>query len=428
MRKALLLATTAVVGAGMLATTASAQMSTGPGTGTPEITAPRAMGTASQGVVVRLGGYLHFGGYIVDDTANKGVIDAGDRRLGLRQHDFYHETEIHVLVDGKAANGMTYGMEVQIQFDGQQNAGTNGIGADHDEAYIYMSGRMGTLRLGDGDSAASLMAVRPPGITGLNRDGFWDENMLGGARSRLTGINDGNDSTKIVYLSPQFMGLDFGVSYAPNAGEGESPRGFGAHGTRQTIQDEISAAVRWRGTLGGVGLALGAGAMNGGAPQAGAALNRGPLQQITAYTVGASATAMGFTLGGEYTWGQYSGASVGRAPLLAGRDNSNHWDIGLAYRIPAGMMGMGGMQLLAFYGEAEQDINGTLTTQLPKYKQEVFGVGAAYPIAPGLVGYANYTRMVEKNSDVASFYRNASLTNPAGRNANIYLAGVRFAF
>jgi predicted porin len=379
-------------------------------------------------VNVRLGGYLHFGAYHVNDTADKGRVDAGDRRLGLRAHDFYHELEIHVLVDGKAANGMTYGLEVQIQNDGQQNAGTNGIGLDHDDAYIYMSGRVGTLRLGDTDNAANLIQVRPPGITGLNRDGYWDENMLGGARSRFTGINDGNDSTKIVYLSPQFMGFDFGVSFAPNAGEGESPRGFGFHGTRQSIQDEISAGIRWRGTVAGVGLALGAGAMNAGAPQAGGALARGPLQQVTAYTFGASATAMGFTLGGEYTFGQYSGASVGRAALLTGRDDSNHWLVALAYRIPAGMMGLGGVQLLAQYGEAEQDVNGTVTTRLPKFKQELFSVGAAYPIAPGLVGYANYSRMTEKNSEVASFYRDASLANPAGRRADIFLAGVRFAF
>lgn len=431
MRKVLLLATTAVVGAGMLATTASAQMPSA-----PEITAPRAMGTASQGVNIRLGGYFGFIGFLVNDSADEQALPSGGRTLGRRSQDFYYETELHVLVDGKAANGMTYGMEIQFQTDGMQAGATGanntsqlggGHGVNLDEAYIYISGRPGTIRLGDEDSAASLMQVRSPGITGLDRDSFWDEPLVGGSPSRFTGINDGSDATKISYLTPQMFGFDFGISYAPNGGEGESPAIAGiATGQRDRtgLQDEISAAARWRGTLGGVGLAIGAGLQNAGAPQrtnGGAAVNA---PQVTAYTVGASATAMGFTLGGEYTWGQYQGVSVGRTAKGVGQDDSDHWTIGLAYRIPAGMMGLGGVQVLGFYGEAEQDLYSTPTTSLPKFKQTAWGLGAAYPLAPGLIAYANYTRLEEENTNALG----GNQVFGDDREADIIGVGVRLAF
>jgi predicted porin len=392
------------------------------------------MGTASQGVNVRLGGYFGFIGFIVDDTADKQSLPAGDRVLGRRAQDFYYEAELHVLVDGKAANGLTYGMEIQFQMDGMQAGATganntgqlgNGTGINLDEAYVYISGRAGTIKVGDEDSAANLLQVRTPGITGLDRDSFWDEPLVGGSPSRFTSINDGSDATKISYLSPQFFGFDFGVSYAPNSGEGESPAldpVVTGQRDRTGLQDEISAGVRWRGTVGGVGLATSAGLQNAGAPQRTAAGGAVNAQQVTAYALGATATAMGFTLGGEYVWGQYQGVSVGRSALGAGREDSYHWNVALAYRIPAGMRGLGGVQLLGFYGEAEQDIN---PVGFDKYKQTAWGLGAAYPIAPGLIGYANYTRMEEENS--AQFAGNL----PGARNdrdANIIGVGVRLAF
>ena len=135
MRK-ILLGTTAVIGAALIgATTAHAQ------------TAP----------TVRLGGYIIGEAQWNDDDFDyargvpTGVNGAGQQRRS--RWDFKNEVEFSILVDGKAANGMTYGAVIEVQ-----NDGTGGTIFDIDEAYIYMgSPTLGTIRFGEEDSAASLL-------------------------------------------------------------------------------------------------------------------------------------------------------------------------------------------------------------------------------------------------------------------------------
>ncbi|MFC7693845.1 hypothetical protein ACFQY5_34255 [Paeniroseomonas aquatica] len=96
------------------------------------------------------------------------------------------------------------------------------------------------------------------------------------------------DNTKIIYLSPQFFGFDFGASFAFNYGVGEDTgcntnqsSGFcdsayaftGATGVGITAaggewaarRNEYQAALRWRGSLAGVGLAVTGGYVGAGA-------------------------------------------------------------------------------------------------------------------------------------------------------------------
>ena len=187
---------------------------------------------AQQAPTVRIGGFMNTAYNWVNDDADKaqgvptGVNGAG--RVARSRHDFRNEVEVHVFVTGKAANGLSYGAVMEIQNDNV--GGGSGSALDFDEAYGFVSSpTLGTLRFGEEDNAAAIMQVRVPTITGLGPDGDFDDGMLSLANSTgnaspslLTGINDGNDSTKIIYLSPQFFGFDFGVSYAPtSSGEGE---------------------------------------------------------------------------------------------------------------------------------------------------------------------------------------------------------------
>jgi hypothetical protein len=169
---------------------------------------------AQQAPTVRVGGYLQTTVAIVDDTLDGATgIPTGVNARGAQSRsatDFRNEVELHVFVAGKAANGLSYGAVVEVQFDG-----VGGTTADLDEAYVFVSSpTLGTIRFGEEDSAASILQVRAPAITGFGADGAWDVGILGTANGSggnpaiLTGINDGNDATKIVYLSPQFFGFD----------------------------------------------------------------------------------------------------------------------------------------------------------------------------------------------------------------------------
>ena len=398
---------------------------------------------AQQAPTVRVGGYLQTTVAISDDNLDTargtnagptGVAGAG--RVDRSSTDFRNEVEIHVFVTGKAANGLSYGAVVEIQND---NVGGGGSGSalDLDEAYVFVSSpTLGTIRFGEEDSAASIMQVRAPAITGFGADGAWDVGLLGTANgtggnpSLLTGINDGSDATKIIYLSPQFFGFDFGASYAPNTGEGD--RAFlgravdtiavtgGALAINPTQRDdtsltnEISAALRYRGTFGGVGIAAGFGYMQAESAKNGAAGTAvaARLDDVSAYTVGLNLSAFGLTVGGEYSWGKYSGASVGRAPLAAGRDESNHWLLGATYV-------MGAFSVGAYYGVATQDNGGTLADR----EQTGWGLGVAYTVAPGLEVFANYNTYEDKNVNIT--FGGGTL---ADREFSAFFLGTRLAF
>jgi len=455
MRK-ILLGTTGVIGAALIGLgAAQAQtVQAGPGQG-QAVTVP----TGASAPTVRLGGYMQTTFAWVDDQldyargAPTGVNAAGLQRRST--NDFRNEVELWVFVNGKAANGLAYGAEIQIQNDNV--GGGSGSALDFDEAYMFVSSpTLGAIRFGEEDSAASLLQVRAPTITAFGPDGAWDVGILGTANgtggnpSLMTGINDGNDATKVIYLSPQFYGLDFGVSYAANAGEGD--RAFfgravdtlGAGGTaippsntqrdKIGVNNEYSAALRYRGSFSNVGIAAGLGGMwasaqrnaAAGGPAFSPAGSTNRFTDINAYTAGLTLTAYGFSFGGEYTWGSYSGTSVGRAPVAnnpdgSARDDSNHWVLGLTYTTGPWAFG-------AYYGQANQDNGCTIRpggacVDVSDREQTGWGIGVVYTLAPGLELFANYNDMQDKNVNIT--LQGGTLQN---RDWQGVLAGTRLAF
>jgi predicted porin len=401
---------------------------------------------AQQAPTVRLGGFMVTEAtYTMDDFdyargVPTGVAGAGQQRR--TRTDFKNEVELNIFVNGKAANGMAYGAVIEIQ-----NDGTGGTIFDIDEAYVFVSSpTLGTLRFGEEDSAASLLQVRIPSILGSGPDGDWDDSMLssvaftGGGPSFITGVNDGNDSTKVVYLSPQFFGFDFAASYSPNRNEGDriiagravdsisvTPGAalFATPVQRDPVglMNEISGGLRYRGSFQNVGIAASFVAQRADSPWATGA-NATPagarvqsrLRDVTAYSAGAQITAFGFTLGGEYTWGNYSGAGVATAPLANGRDASSHWGLGLTYVTGAWQFG-------AFYGTATQD-NGPGVSDR---KNTVWGFGVAYTLAPGLELFANYGNLEEENVNF-SLTVNGVRGTKTDRSADAVVLGTRIAF
>lgn len=399
MRK-ILLGTTAVVGAALLgATVAQAQ------------TAP----------TVRVGGYFEFSaGYIDDDADKNAVVLAPGQTVDRDKVDFRSDMEISIIVRGKAANGLVYGAEIEFQMDANNTSAT---AIDTDEMWMFVqSPTLGTLQFGDQDSAADQIRVGTPGLTNLGISGGWDEWIApnaDGTRYLLSTINDGSDATKIIYLSPQFFGFDFGVSYAPNGFEGENFLvGGGAALQRDpnqgTIRNEISGAVRYRGSFGNVGVAASFGAMRGDAPDV--ATTAVQLQDPTAYEVGASVSAFGFTLGGQYLWGKYAGASFGRTAVRQGLDGSSNWSMGLTYS------GFTNLVVGAFYGSASRD-NGA---GLQDREQTAWGLGVSYNLAPGLELFANYVNLSDEN--IANSAQNPTAISRAKRDADVFILGTRLAF
>lgn len=480
MRK-ILLGTTAVVGAALLAPGAFAQAparQVPAGGGAPTAgqapLATQAGGVAVQptpalagsgGLTVRLGGYFAFTGAMIQDDWDRGrsrnFAVPNNNAQSRQRYDFRNDMELNVFIDGRAANGMTYGAVLEFQMDNAVTTAGDGTTVTFDEMYGFITfPNLGTIRFGQEDSAASLLQVRAPASAALGGDAEWDEfivqtGLADGSPYVISGINDGNDATKIVYLSPQFAGFDFGVSYAFNAGEGERTNVEGSTTTSQRdrtgIENEVSLALRYRGTFGPVGVQAGIGAMFADSPRQNAsgtafgAVGNPRGQSVNAYTVGASITAYGFGFGAEYTWGAYGGASVGRRALNAGLDDSSHYIIGATYTM--GPLVFGGV-----FGQGFQD-NGTcrgtgatgacvgtagVVRNLSDRTHTVWGLGVAYNLAPGLVLFGIYNNINDENVPTAA-PSNARYTGGAGttlasfnggntRTINVGIVGVRLAF
>lgn len=420
MRK-ILLGTTAVVGLALVAQAANAQgIAPGQAQGATLTAAPAPSMAGAGGLTVRLGGYYEFSAANVQDDNDSALRLNAAHGKARSRNDFRNDMELNVFVDGRAANGMQYGAVLEMQMDNQTNTGV-----DFDEMYGFMKGSWGEFRFGQEDSAASLLIVRAPGAGALGGDAVWDEFVnntgLYSSPYLTSGINDGNDATKVVYLSPQFAGFDFGVSYAANAGEGER---VDTQRDRLTVDNEISVALRYRGTFGNIGLQAGAGAMWADAP-ANAGATR--YESVNAYFFGAQVAAHGFAIGGEYAFGKYNGSSVGRTALREGLDDSSHWLAGATYTIGSAVLG-------AVYGQGTQDNGGTTAANLKDRQHTVWGVGVLYNLAPGLGLYAAYNSISDENIPTAAPSATSTATNIATfngsntRNIDVVMAGIRLAF
>ena len=150
--------------------------------------------------------------------------------------------------DGMSANGIRYGAQIELRENFQSAQTTSGTPAAPSlaspsvnssaetiyvrRAYTYLaSDQVGLVRLGQGDGVVGLFDNciftaqcwdAGAGVFQNNAYGaFFPTSATGGGSTNFpwlaqSGAEYGN--SKIVYLTPQFYGFDFGVQYAPNQG------------------------------------------------------------------------------------------------------------------------------------------------------------------------------------------------------------------
>jgi hypothetical protein len=360
--KKVLLATTAIAGAALYSQAAQAQ------------------------ITVSLGGYTEFfGAYYEDDSRSR------------TDHEFSLETEIVVRADGKADNGLLYGAKVELQ-NSTPTTGTTGVGTD--EASVYLGGTWGRLELGDFDGAADTLAIYAPliGIEQIDGDAYDFLDNTPPPGSDLAGFRFGNlpngavvktpdsgDATKVMYLTPRFIGIQAGVSYATQGGnEAQSVVAFDNAGG---YKDFWEAGVNYTGSFAGFSVAAGAtatGATGQDTPVAGVSLD-----DFWTWQAGAQLGYAGFKFGGGY----YDGGDflrVSGAPNTSG--DASAWHVGASYT--AGPLAIGVSYADAEGYKATPTIGGTaavpvVTSATYASSYKTYGGGIAYTLAPGFIVQAD---------------------------------------
>src|ERR1700722_597858 len=264
---------------------------------------------------------------------------------------------IYLGADGMATNGLRYGaaIEVRQNFTGQisSNTGSGASGYSSLEtlfvrrAFTYVAGaNWGIVRVGQADG---VIGIFDNGVTtfqflpsGNLNGGDLNGNVLQNANVPFFFLGQaGNeyDNAKIVYLSPQIAGFDFGLQWAPNTSNGNGI-GSTAGGLSPSIissgtgtgnactvantgcpslsagpgvkdgsraMNQTVLGVRYQGTLGGLGvLAYGAWEFSGHADYTG--LN--PSTQTTAGGKALANAFLGNAPGSTFT-GKYDGLNFG---------------------------------------------------------------------------------------------------------------------
>ena len=456
--------------------------------------APQA--SAQEAPTVRIGGFFRaYYGYTQQSSAQSTnstnlpttvgnsttFIPAGGTNIArLGKHDISTDAGIDVIVNGKLANGLTYGAQISLNSSGlegrqlvgsRSSAGKTTVAVDERYAFIAHP-RFGQVRFGDEDGVmGGLMNsgwVQGFGTGGVH--GSWESFVTRQAGGRTTTAPGGlGDNSKIIYMSPQFAGFDFGASFAPNANVGEDvgcpnegasgfcdrataftgARGFGiyAAGPEQAARrNEYQAALRWRGNVAGVGVAATVGYIGSGAARDLTANGQQfrVFNNLNIIQAGVQASYAGFTVGANYTYGDYN---FFWGNTLRGDRAAEQLVVGGQY--VAGPITVGANFTTGLFEGASRSSlveNATNTAFIPgSVRPAAFnpvtgvgangaagmrrwgmGVGANYRLAPGMDLIAEYVYYSVREQG-----RDLDANRPGIQSrafSNVFLTGVRMAF
>jgi outer membrane protein OmpU len=324
--KKVLLGTTALLGAGLVASPAF----------------------AADGIKLGVGGFFKTAYMVNFDDDSEG--EPGNER---NTDGVFSDAEIHFTGSTVLDNGLEVGARVELEGEDDSD--------QIDEAWIYFSGGFGELRMGSDDDALANACIVPPGGTG-NFSAFspnqWGANTLT-STTVCTGVDDRGDAQKFVYISPSFAGFQFTGSYTPNGDdERHGVQGGDVGGAHVGMPDNadgdsrhnVSAYLSYSFEGDGWGLTAGAGASFEGHVEQAPGPDR---DEQDFYQAGLNLTFGNFSVGGVF---EYLNDDLDQ-----GDDNIDTWTAGagIAYSIDAWTVGA-----QYSHGDSENDgANGGDTTQ-----------------------------------------------------------------
>lgn len=299
--KKFLIASTALVAAGLMSGTAS----------------------ASDKISLQLGGFSKW--WVVGQWQQSAYEKAA--LVAPTNVDVKGDNEVYFGGSTTLDNGIQVGIDVQLEAGGAADMTTDTI----DESYVWVAGGFGKAIIGTKNNGTYLLHVSAPDAAGnFNEAGIVTGGnaiaqpgaVTGPAGGLTTAIATDNDAEKITYVAPTFYGLTVGGSYVPSA-LNQDVRGVPAAGGKDVAAYGVGAL--YANTFGPVGVKLSGGWVTYDEGAAGAFSNE--------YSTGAQISFSGVTVGGSFrdtginnnNHGTPTGISA-----LAGNEG-RVWDAGIQY-------------------------------------------------------------------------------------------------
>ncbi len=285
-----------------------------------------------------------------------GAEAVGDASVGqdIRQDNV--TSAIIFNASGTADNGLTYG----ALFDFRMNV-TN------DESYIYFADSWGRIHFGDDDGATANTtyggeaALAGTGGFDGNASNYWDTNGVSAVTGPST-LGASDDSSKLVYYTPNFSGFSAAASFSPDGGTTANTN----NGGNRNI---IEIAAQYDGNFDSVSIGLNAG-WRGATPD-----NDVATEDVSTFEIGGKIGFGGFTIAGAYGDNGESGCGA----VTAGCDAGFYYDAGVGY-------GAGPFKVGAGYFASEATANSGVGDD----EVEIWTIGGTYTVAQGLIAFVEY--------------------------------------
>jgi outer membrane protein OmpU len=373
--KKILLGSTAIVAAGMIAAVPSAD--------------------AASKMKLGVGGYMEqwFGFTSGDD----GVAQ------DYSGFDIKSDPEIFFKGSTKLDNGITVGVNVQLE--ATQN------GDQIDEQYMFVKGSFGQIIIGDENSAMYKMHYAPSDFgIGMNsgdvtawnkpvKDAEGDSINMGSHYRSPFGAtyiepDAVNDSAKISYFTPRVSGFQLGLSYGPDGNQDSN----GLPNRDAANTDYIMVGANFKQKMGGMSVGISGG--------------YGTVTDASAGGVEPEATSFGIKLG---MGGVSAGVSYANFSDHGEKDQEGI-NAGVAYS--SGPMGV---SIAYFHGEKDGN-NGDAATLNNQAERDVIHLSAKYAMGPGVTLAGTLGHAVYSSDD-------ADLDNSVNESASTYVVmGLKVGF
>ncbi len=345
--KKVLLGTTALLGAGLVASPAF----------------------AADGIKLGLGGFFREVYMANFDDDSEG--EAGNER---NTDGFFNDAEVYFRGSTVLDNGLEVGARIELEGETSSD--------QIDEAWVSFSGGFGEVHIGSEDDALANNCLVPPGGT-ANFSAFspnqWGANTLT-SNTVCTGVDDRGDAQKILYVTPNFAGFQLAGSYTPNGGDERHVDVAGPHLGMPFNEDEesrhnVSTYLTYSFEGDGWGLtAGGGGSWELHVEQTDAGADR---QESDFYQAGVNLTFGNFGVGivGEYFNDAFSFDEEGLDPSIDG----DFWVVGagVSYTLDAFTIG-------AQYSHREDDIDVGGGVEDSDYQQDRALIIGNYALGPGI--------------------------------------------
>jgi len=332
--------------------------------------------------------------------------DSGNSTGGVKRADYAIASyaRLYPSFDGVLSNGLKYGGSIEIR----QNSGANTQGINTlstgfgqpatlfiQREFIYIGAdKFGKIALGTPVQPSELFQTGNE--VGFNTGG-WDGDVNGfftGTTGLRYMIDDDNDrAEKVVYTSPQFAGVDFGVSFEPN---NNSNNEFGSQSGRVTSasfdtegaglgrrRDTIDGSIRYQAAFGPIGFKTNAAASYGATIRTNSPALDGTTRNnrnFTLYGGGAAVTYAGFELGGHIDSGVY-GDDLSNIPR--GSTGTTAYIAGGQYTVGPFVMGAN------YYAYDSGEFKGLAGNRGGLHAYGV-AAGGTYTLAPGASIFLEY--------------------------------------